>query len=45
MQANTNTNRKDNQSGYITRTIRRDGQEIIIIERKPQPQRIGGFEL
>ena len=41
----TNNNRKDNESEYITRTIRRDGEEITIIERKPKPQRIGGFEI
>jgi hypothetical protein len=46
MQAtNSNSTRKEAQSEYITRTIRTKDGEVTIIERKPQPMRLNGFDV
>jgi len=41
---NTNQTTKQ-QSEYITRKIYRNGEEIIVVERKPEPRFYGAIEI
>jgi hypothetical protein len=45
MQTTANTNRKETESQYTSRTIRRNGEEIVIVERKPEVRRVGAIEI